>query len=204
MLRRKADLLFSVLVLLLVVWMVWEARHWPLRARLFPWTIGLPTVAIALLQVGLAVRQLVQARRAAGAPARPVEAPPGEDTAVIAAAVESVLGADAAAEEAIPPAVVRRRTLAMVAWILGFTLGITLLGFRLGGGLGTLAFLKLGARESWKTTLLLTLATYLSFFLLFDVGLNTPLPAGLLADALGVQAFDTVITEPIKRWLTGG
>ena len=217
MLRKRADLVFSVLVLVMVVWMVWDAQNWSLRARLFPWTIGIPAVALALLQVGFAVKNMLQHEPAAAEAAvrptpgeRPVPLLPeeqrDEDAAVVAAAVESAFGAGSAAaeEEEIPPALARRRTVEMIAWILGFALGVTLLGFRLGAAVVTLAFMRWGAHERWKTTVIITLATYVVFFLIFDWGLNTPLPPGMIADAFGLDAFDAPLTDGIKRLFSGG
>jgi hypothetical protein len=214
LLRKRADLVVSIGLLLLIAWMVWDAQQWSLRARLFPWTIGIPAVGLALLQVVFAARNMLTATAApeaehAPSPAAPPPTLPAveqkdEDAAVVAAAVESAFGAGSAAaeEEAIPPAVSRRRTIQMSLWILAFAFSTVLLGFRLGAGLTTFAFLRWGAHESWKTTILIAVATYLSFWLIFDVGLNTPFPAGILADALNVDAFDSVITDPIKRLIT--
>jgi hypothetical protein len=39
----------------LLVWLVWEARDWPFRTRLFPWAIGIPALGLALVQFGLAL-----------------------------------------------------------------------------------------------------------------------------------------------------
>ena len=213
MLRKRADLVVSIGILLLVAWMVWDAQQWSLRARLFPWTIGIPAVGLALLQVVFATRNMLTApapeAEQAPSPAAPPPTLPAveqkdEDAAVVAAAVESAFGAGSAAaeEEAIPTAVARRRTIEMSLWILAFAFSTVLLGFRLGAGLTTFGFLRWGAHESWKTTILIAVATYLSFWLIFDVGLNTPFPAGILADALNVDAFDSVLTDPIKRLIT--
>lgn len=214
MLRKRADLVVSIGILLLVAWMVFDAQQWSLRARLFPWTIGIPAVGLALLQVVFATRNILAATAAPEAEHAPslVERPPplpaveqkDEDAAVVAAAVESAFGAGSAAaeEEAIPPAVARRRTVEMSLWILAFGLGVVLFGFRLGAVLVTFGFLRWGAHESWKATILISIATYLMFFLIFDVGLNTPFPPGIIADALNVDAFDSVITDPIKRLIT--
>jgi hypothetical protein len=212
LLRKRADLVVSIGLFLLIAWMVFDAQQWSIRARLFPWTIGIPAVGLALLQVVFATRNMLApaAPEAEQAPS-PAELPPlpaveqkDEDAAVVAAAVESAFGAGSAAaeEEAIPTAVARRRTIQMSLWILAFGLGVVLFGFRLGAVLVTFAFLQWGAHEAWKTTILISVATYLMFFLIFDVGLNTPFPPGFIADALNVDAFDSVLTDPIKRLIT--
>ena len=211
--QKKADLVFSVIILLIVLWMFWEGRNWAFRARLFPWTIGIPAVGLAALQVFFATRNMLTAAApeaehapspAAPPPTLPAVEQKDEDAAVVAAAVESAFGAGSAAaeEEAIPPAVARRRTIEMSLWIIGFGLGVVLFGFRLGAVLVTFGFLRWGAHESWKTTIPISIATYLMFFLIFDVGLNTPFPPGFIADALNVEAFDSVLTDPIKRLIT--
>jgi hypothetical protein len=56
--RKQIDLLVSVVVLAVISWMVWEARQWDVRARLFPLAVGIPAIGVALVQVGFAVRSL--------------------------------------------------------------------------------------------------------------------------------------------------
>ncbi|HYY89733.1 MAG TPA: hypothetical protein VFA49_13120, partial [Chloroflexota bacterium] len=54
--RKQADLIFSVVLLAVVGWMVWEAGKWDLRARLFPLAVGVPALGLALLQLGFLLR----------------------------------------------------------------------------------------------------------------------------------------------------
>jgi len=212
LLRKRADLVFSALILVLAVWMVWEARDWVMRTRLFPWTIGIPAVALAGLQLIFAVRNATRPESepvASAAPAHSqalaaskVESSDTEaDRAVVAAAVESAFGegSEAAAEDAIPPEVVRRRTLVMSAWILAFGLTVFLLGFKVSAALSTAAFLRFGARDSWKTTFWISLTTYLFFYLIFDYALNIPFPPGWIAESLGLQSLDSYLVEPLMR-----
>ena len=51
--RRGLDLLFSAGIVLLLAWVVWEARGWPLRVKLFPWSIGIPLFSPRLRSSGL-------------------------------------------------------------------------------------------------------------------------------------------------------
>src|SRR2546423_4955901 len=110
--------------------MVFDAQQWSIRARLFPWTIGIPAVGLALLQVVFATRNMLApaAPEAEQAPS-PAELPPlpaveqkDEDAAVVAAAGGGAFGAGsgAPAEGAIPTAVARRCTTGMLVWILAF------------------------------------------------------------------------------------
>jgi hypothetical protein len=226
--RKKADLVFSALLLLLAVSMVWTARDWAFRARLFPWTIGIPAIALALLQMVFAVRNVLRfsgevaaasdsgpvapsashsasSGRGSGQAAGQVDGAPEPDRAVVASAVEGAFGAGSEATEGdeLPPEVVWRRTFGMSAWIMLFAVTVVLLGFKVSAGLATLAFLRFAAREKWKTTLLISLGTFLLFYLAFDYALNIPFPPGWIPEALGLQSFDSYLTDPVIR-LVGG
>ena len=131
------------------------------RARLFPLAIGIPCLLLALVVLGLEVRS------GSVAPASEPAPPP-----------------DVAAEPPLEPAVARRRTLAMWGWVLGFFLGIWLLGFTIAVPVLTLLYLKLGAGERWVPTLLLTAAAFVFFYGVFDYGLRLPFPPGVLLEPL--------------------
>jgi ABC-type multidrug transport system fused ATPase/permease subunit len=198
--RKQADVIFSLLILAIVGWMVWQARAWDLRAGLFPLAIGVPAVGLAVLQLVFAVRgpRVSQAALSAAAPLH-VSA----SEAVIAEAVEHAFGAGSIMEEeeSLPSDVVRRRTLEMVAWILVMATGIVLLGFELGAAVVSLLFLRLRAHESWRTSAAIALSTYLFLYVVFDRALNIPLPNGAIADALGLNAFDHYLTDPIANFI---
>ena len=210
--QKKADLLFSAIVLLIVVWMFWEARNWAFRARLFPWTIGALAIGLAALQLFFATRKVLTS-----APARPVEGPAnpevpraghveaaeGETASIMGAAVESAYGEGSeAAESGIEPGLARRRSLEMAAWILGFAAAVWLFGFTLGAFLTSVAFLRIAARERWGITLAIGVVTYLFFYVIFRQALNIPFPNGLIADLLGTDAFDSYLADPIWRLIT--
>lgn len=201
MLRTRVDLIFSVALLATIAWMGLQARAWDLRAALFPIAIGIPAILLALLQVIFAVRGL---RTVSSAQPVMVEQVSGSDK-VIAEAVEQAFGHGSflEEEESIPPETVRKRTLEMVGWILAIALGIVLLGFELGAGLTSLVFLRLRARESWRTSAGIAFATYLFFYVVFDRALSIPLPNGAIADALGLNALDHYLMDPIANLIQG-
>ena len=200
--RKRIDLLFSCLLVLFLAWVVWEARDWPFRARLFPWAIGLPVLAMALMQVALGVREAMQREPAYERPRAPAAVgagaePPGSDTdrAAVAAALEAAAEDHEAAE--VDPRLARQRALMISAWMLAFFFGIWFLGFKLGSTVMTIAFLRLGSHDSWKLSIIFGVATYLFFLLVFDLALNVPFGPGLIAEALGLQSFDSYIVDPI-------
>jgi hypothetical protein len=209
--RKRIDLVFSCLLALFIAWVVWEARDWPFRARLFPWAIGFPVLALVLLQVALAVRGALRERPAAVgvASARPAMAerpagPGGGGSQGDAAAVAAAL--DAATEELpnveVDPAIARQRALMISAWALAFFFGIWLLGFKLGSTALTIAFLRFGAHETWKLSLIFGAVTYLFFLLAFDLALNIPFGAGLIAEWLGLESFDSYLVDPLLAPIT--
>jgi hypothetical protein len=192
--RARLDLLLSALLVLLMVWVIWEARDWPFRTRLFPWMLGLPVLALALFQLGVAVRNV--------ASPRPVE--PAADGLLLVPAPRPATDDTAAAAPitTTEPRVARARAVALIAWMVAFFVAIWLLGFRLGAPLASLAFLRLYARESWSASLGLSLGMYL-FFVVLEAGLSVPLPAGVIPQALGFAAWDVSLVSALRRALLG-
>lgn len=88
---------------------------------------------------------------------------------------------ESALSEAVDSMVVRR-TLDIVGWILGFFVSIWLLGFSITVPLCTFLFLKVGARENWLISILLTLCAWLGFYVVFDYSLSLPFPPGTLVE----------------------
>jgi hypothetical protein len=51
--RLAGEIVFCVVLVAFVGGVAWQAREWDLRAQLFPLTIALPLLALALIQLGL-------------------------------------------------------------------------------------------------------------------------------------------------------
>jgi Tripartite tricarboxylate transporter TctB family len=198
--RKQADLIFSLALLVVVSWMVWEAGKWDLRARLFPVAVGVPAIGLALLQLGFLLKPAVSRARG-GVPNRAApEAAPGATDVVMAEAMERAFGPGSAseAEASVDPALARTRTLHMVAWVLAITVGIVALGFELGAAVLTFLFLRFASHERLRTSILIALATYLSFYILFDRALFIPFPPGALADTIGLEKpLDHYLVDPL-------
>jgi putative tricarboxylic transport membrane protein len=86
--------------------------------------------------------------------------------------------------EAIPPAVVKRRTLSIIGWTLGCFLAIWLLGFSYAVPLFIFLYLKLEGREGWLISVAVTFFSWLFFYALFERMLNVPFPDPLLFSLL--------------------
>jgi hypothetical protein len=211
--RKQADLIFSLVLLAIVAWMTWEAQKWDRRASLFPLAIGVPATLFCVLQLGFAVRALLAApaARAAASPVTPAAAAAVVDGAattertsradeVVADAVQQAFGAGSnfEAEEVLPDDVVRKRTAQIVGWILIITLGIVVLGFELGSAAISFAFLRLAAHEKLRLSIIISVLTYLFFYVVFDRALNIPFPPGVLAEMLGRgEPLDHLLLDPI-------
>jgi putative tricarboxylic transport membrane protein len=157
-LRLDGASAFSVLIVILFAWALWQSRDFGVRAGLFPWAVCIPGVLLGLAQLA---RDLTGRREA-----------PAPDT----------IG-DATA--GVPAEVAARRTLEIVLWILGFWIAIWLVGFSLATLAMTVLYLKVAARERWGLTLVLTALSIAFVYGLFDKGLGVPFPAGQLFAWLG-------------------
>lgn len=178
--RTRNDVLISAALVLLLIWVVWEARDWPFRTRLFPWSIGFPVLGLALVQLGIASWKAT--RRRMDSEVHEVQGEPGEK----------------AESDATPdPNLVIQRTLTIAAWTIAFALGFCLFGFKVGGLLLSPAFLRFQARETWKMSILYGLGVYLFFLGGFEMALGFPLPPGIIATSLGLQSFDWYAVNPM-------
>jgi hypothetical protein len=178
--RTRNDVLISAVLVLLLVWVVWEARDWPFRTRLFPWSIGFPLLGLALVQFGMASWKAFC--RQWDAEVDLVKGEPGEN---------------AESEATLDAKLLTQRTLAIGAWTIVFALGFWLFGFKVGGLLLSPTFLRLQARETWKMSILYGLGVYLFFLGGFEMALGFPLPPGIIAASLGLQSFDSHAVNPI-------
>lgn len=152
---RLWDTFFTFFIAVLLAWALWESKNFGYRAGLFPWTIGLPVLALAIAQLILELTG--RARRT---------------VVVIEGSTDG--GMD------LPVEVVYQRTASICGWIIGFFVMIWLLGFSIAFPVTTLLYLKLAGREKWPITIILTLLGWGFFYGLFDYSLHVPFPDGQL------------------------
>jgi putative tricarboxylic transport membrane protein len=204
----RLELATCTVIALLLTWALWAARSWPFQARLFPWTIGFPLLALALTQLGISAHRLF----VAGTVAKPSVAAQtqAEDGALVlspelttsihdlearASAMEHAAEIEASPEQ-------RGKPVTIVAWCFAFAFLIGLLGFKIGASLSTFLFLWLAARESWKITLGLAVGTYLFFVIAGDLFKLTELDSGVVADWIGVSTLDSFFLDPFFEALS--
>ena len=150
--------LFTLTIVVVLGAAMWQSLDFGFRAGLFPWAIGFPVLALALLL--LVIQALGKEKLPAGGPASP--------------------------DPGIPTGLAARRTAGILAWIAGFLIAIWLLGFALGGTLLTFLSLKVGSRERWPITLALTAGAAAFVYFVFERALNVPFPPGELFVWLGL------------------
>jgi hypothetical protein len=174
--KRYSEILFTLVLIGTVAAAVYSARGWEIKARLFPWSIGIP---LLVMLIAILAFEILSLRRA---PAGEAPASSGSLAQVAAAdedeAQPGLTVADATLE--------RRRGLSIVGWLLGFLAAIWLLGFTVGGILTTLAYLKIAAKERWPISLAISAGTALFFWLMINQ-LQTPFPDGKLFETLGID-----------------
>ena len=154
-----AAALFTTAIIVLLALALWQSRNFGYRAGLFPWVIGMPTL---LLAVGQLIRDLY-----------------GKKKAKVAGLAESV-----ETHVDIAPALVRQRTISILAWTVGFFLAIWLIGFSYAVPLTIFLYLKFAGKENWPITIGVTFFSWLFYWSLFERLLNVPFPEGLLIELI--------------------
>jgi putative tricarboxylic transport membrane protein len=157
------DLIFTVGLLAFILWSTLEARQWAVRARLFPWAVGIPLLVITTLYTLARVRKLLAAR--------------GREK------LEAAGIADVARPRQVQPNVTWRPTLAILGWLVAFAVSIWAIGFALAGTLMTFLYLRIAARERWLATAALTGGTAIFFWAMITL-MHVPFPNGYLVDQL--------------------
>ena len=158
--RLSYGALFSFGMIVVFAAALWPALSWPERARIFPIVIFGP---LLVLSVANFIKDL---RR------RPW-------TESLKQAIE---------EAGIDEATFRKRTREILGWVVVFFLALWLLGFQVGIPLATFVYLKLAARESWTTSILVTFGSWAFLVGVFGYVLDFLFPEAAL-----YQLFSTVV-----------
>jgi TctA family transporter len=154
--RSKPSVVFSLFLVLILGAALWQSREFGYRAGLFPWAIGYPLFALAVVQF------ILEFLGKGG----------GKGYEEMAA------GAD------LPRTVVAQRTTSIICWILGYFVAIWLFGFIWAVPITTLLYLKFAGKEKWPLTLVITIGAWAFFYGVFEYGLRIPFPEGQLFEWL--------------------
>ena len=143
----------SLLMLAIFSGMVGVATQYPPQARFMPLVVGLPGIALCLVQV---VLEIAASRREAGELSHVAADGPGADA--------------------------RRRELVLWGSFLGLIASLILFGFYVTIPLFLVAFLRGYAKESWRFSLMLSAVGSALLALVFHVGLGVVLHKGFLLE----------------------
>jgi len=151
--KRKIEILFIILLIFLFSFAVFKALKWKIFASLFPFIIGFPMIALALIQMFSTVR----AKEALGAVKISAHNP---------LELDDPLG--------------RRRAFFVILWIVGLLFAVYALGFSLSVILFTFLYLVTESKEKLWFALLLSAVSWIFFYGFFAWALRLPFPKGLV------------------------
>jgi putative tricarboxylic transport membrane protein len=143
----------NVTIVAMMIFALWKSMYFDSRTGLFPWVIGLAVLILAIVQ--LIMDFMGKGGRG------------GDDYLKQA-------GYDLSID------IVNRRTVGIFGWIIGYCIMIWLFGFSIGLSLCSFFHLKIGGREKWPLTLILTGFTWAFIHCLFDLAMHIPFPTGKL------------------------
>ena len=172
-------LVFALCLLALFAWMTWEAffgygKESP-SAATFPKAILIPAIGLAAIAV---FREFITKETS------------GPSIDIAAAPVEVELELEE--EIQLEPGVESRRTLIIIGWIVGFFIGIWLIGWMVTVPLAIVAYIRMAGRESWITAIAAGVVGWIVFDGVFDARLNIPLS----------QKLDGILMSRLEDWLT--
>ncbi len=167
-LKNLAPLLFDLIVVAILSGAAYTAAQWPFAKKLFPLTIAIQVLFIALGQLTADLRSLT--RHDAGDSARPEER-------II----------DIKVDRDIPVEVVVKRAAAFFGAMIGLFLLTLLIGLKVSVPIFLFGYLKFFSRASWPLTLILVALFLVLVFGLFDRLLNVPWNEGLLLEYFDIQ-----------------
>ena len=156
--RLNPGAIFTLIILAVFAFGVWDATEWAIQARLFPWVIGVPAIILCASQL---LGDLFQRLR------------PEE--------MDDLRGAmDLPVDRSVPVSVVAKRATNTFAWIIGLFVGVWLVGFVLSVPLFIFLYLKLQAEEKLTVAATSAFCMFLLIVGVFHLVLNVPWPEGVL------------------------
>jgi len=157
---RKGRILFCLFLIGVAAFAVWAAVGWTFKAKLFPLTVSIPLMILAVTQLLMEIR--------------------GKGESAEGPAVDLEFSADVA------PEVARRRAIGAFLWVAGFILLVYLLGFPLAVPIFMFSYLSTQSRIGVLLSLGLTVATWLFFYGLFQRLIHLSFEDGLIQTMLGI------------------
>jgi hypothetical protein len=174
----------TLLMLAIFTGMVGIATTYPPGARFMTFVIGIPAIALCLLQLGL---DLYRGRRPATVDTRTdLEKAQDRVSRVAGRQVRFEMPSDNAlfTETDLDAKVRLRRELVAWGYFLGLVAGVLLFGFRFTVPIFLVSFLRFQAGASWRSALLYGGIGALVMYVLFEKVLRVTLHSGFLTDLI--------------------
>jgi hypothetical protein len=176
----------TLALLAIFVVMVAISSRYPAGARFMTFVVGLPAIALCLLQLTLDARDRGRASNGTRKPSE-LEIAQQQVSQKVGRAVhfdvaQAGLGAD---EPALDPRTKVLRELTLWGYFLALIAGILLFGFHLAVPVFLLAFLRFYAKAKWTTAIGLTASASIVIYFAFEKVLRMSLHPGLLSDQIG-------------------
>ncbi|HEY0200496.1 MAG TPA: tripartite tricarboxylate transporter permease, partial [Burkholderiaceae bacterium] len=168
----RAVNLFPLGVVLLLAFMLWEGREWPVPAKIIPMIVGSIAIACAFAAlVGDTFRRVPLAGQAA--------------------AVEADMHMDLASDLGdIPVKIIVRRVVFFFGWLLAFLGGMATIGLIPTLPVFVVAFMRAEARERWSIVVPQAVILTLFVYVVFDQIFSIPWPPTVLGGLFpGLKAW---------------
>ena len=154
-----ADVVVTVLLLVLFAWAFIEAGEWSFRAALFPRLVtgvGVVLTALHLVQAVLRLR-------------RPTPSPEAGD-------------ADSDDVEYVFRTAGPRRWASALGWVAAFFVLLYLSGLYVTAPVFSLLYLRFAGKRTWIFSVIYAVVTAVLLYVAFELALGVPTPSGLLVD----------------------
>lgn len=173
---------FSLVLVALFGWVIYEGWGWPDKTRLFPMFIGIPMFGLAVFQLLRDLSRRIPAPSDTAAAAIAHGEPPagGQDVSTAAAVDPSQ---EIANEAGMAHASLGQITM-VAAQMLAYFVGMYLLGFVEVIPVYTALYLRFAAKEPWWRSLLLAAVIWAFTWGLFVQVLHLPFTSGVVVDLI--------------------
>jgi len=161
-LKLRPAAIFSLCALIFFIVFVYQAQGWRPQARLYPWTIGIPMIILAIIQVILDLKG--------------IESKQDDNAAPV----------DIQRTTTVEPAIAFKRTVNMFSWFFGFFFSCWLVGFTITIPVIAFSYMYFHGKEKLLLSATLTAVAFVFYHSLFVRLLNLPFPDGVIQTWLGL------------------
>jgi hypothetical protein len=172
-LRISADLVITVVLVVLFAAALLTTTGWPFRTALFPMIVSGAALLLSLGYLGTLLLRRSEPR-STGEADPPDETDESDEDAITIEAEEAEEDADYVFATAG-----RSAWAATLAWFVAFFAALYVLGLLIAAPLFSFCYLRFSARRSWLSSLVYALVVLVAVYLAFESLLTIPIPPAL-------------------------